>query len=99
MPWRLPARGPGPSTSAPRSIRMASVMERPNGDGVVALSRCADRDAVGLKPSQDRSADVLGWPLEPCGCGSIDCGGKLSRAENRQPGIVFGSHRHGRYLT
>lgn len=22
--------------------------------------------------SKDRSANVLGWPLEPCGCGSVD---------------------------
>ena len=65
---------------------MASVMERPNGDGVVALIRlrCADRDAVSLKPSKDRSADVLGWPLEPCGCGNVDRPRQLSRAEDRQ---------------
>ena len=61
--------------------------------------RRADRDAVGLKPGKDRSADVLGWTLEPCGCGSIDGARQLSRAKHRQPGIVFGSHGHERYLT
>jgi len=39
-------------------------MKRPNGDGVVGLSRHSDRDAVGLKPgNKDRSADVLCWTL------------------------------------
>ena len=68
---------------------------------MVALIRlgCADRDAVGLKPSKDRTANVLSWPLELCGCGSIDSARQLSRAEHREPRSVFGSHGHGRYLT
>ena len=61
--------------------------------------RLADRDAVGLKPGQDRPANVLGWTLEPCGCGSVDGARQLSRAKHRQSRIVFGSHGHGRYLT
>ena len=61
--------------------------------------RRADRDAVGLKPSKDRSADVLGWTLEPCGCGSVDGPRQLSRAKHRESRVVFGSHGHERYLT
>jgi hypothetical protein len=57
---------------------------------------CADRDAVGLKPSKDRSADVLGWSLKPCGCGSVDGARQLSRTEHREARIVFGSHGHSR---
>jgi hypothetical protein len=63
---------------------------------IIALVRlgCADRDAVGLKPSKDRTANVLSWPLELCGCGSIDSARQLSRAEHREARIVFGSHGH-----
>ena len=48
--------------------------------GTSISPKCADRYAVGLKPGKDCGADVLGWTLEPCGCGSIDGGRKLSRA-------------------
>jgi hypothetical protein len=52
--------------------------------------RLADRDAVGLKPGQDRPANVLGWTLEPCGCGSVDGARQLSRAKhvNRESYLV-----------
>jgi hypothetical protein len=67
---------------------------------VTGLSlRCADRDAVGLKPGKDCTADVLGGSLKPCGGGSVNRPRQFSRTEHRQPGIVFGSHRHERNLT
>lgn len=46
--------------------------------------RCADRDAVGLKPGKDRGANVLGRSLEPCGYGNIYCARQFSRAQHPQ---------------
>ena len=66
---------------------------------VIAARSASDRqrDAVGLEPRKDRSADVLGGSLELCSC--VDGRRQLIRAENREPRAVFGSHGHGRYLT
>ena len=60
---------------------------------------CADRNTIGLKPREDRGADVLGWPLKLCGCSSIYGPRQLSWAKHRQSRVVLGSHDHETILN
>lgn len=45
--------------------------------------RCADRDAVSLKPGKERAPYVLRRALEPCSCSSVDCRRETGRAKHR----------------
>ena len=78
-------------------------MERPNGHNGVAIARLrrAYRYAVCLKTSKDSGADVFGWALKLCGCGSLDRARQLCGAKHHQSRVVFhwSGHHHALYLT